>query len=147
MSDHPLFGDAAFDARLQRCLDDGVDPLDDRAICDWLLEHPDALPAVAQLRERLQGMAAAGAPPAAATARRRLVPRIAVLSAATVALCGMLLRGAGSAPPTPAPVGRLVSWSVHQRDSGHSAAVTAHRAVADSTRLRIRVTDTWRILR
>lgn len=149
MRDRPLFDDPTFDALLQRCLDDGRDPFDDPELCDWLLDHPDALPAIAELRAQLQLLAGLENPTAAAPARRRLVPRIAVLSAATVALCGMLLRGDGDGrgPAPTEPRGRLVSWSIQQRDTGHSAAVTAHRAVAATAELRIEVTDTWRILR
>ncbi len=47
-----------FAAALHACLDAHRDPLDDPALCTWLAEHPEQLPAFAALRELLAALPA-----------------------------------------------------------------------------------------
>ena len=50
--------------RLQACLDERRDPLDDAVLCDWLLEHPEHLEELARLRETLAVLESADPAPA-----------------------------------------------------------------------------------
>jgi len=79
----PLFDDL---------FDSGIDPLDDAVARQWLLDHPDALPAFARYRESLMAMA-----DATEGARPSPSPRRRVAALAAVAMIIVLTTVAGSA--------------------------------------------------
>ncbi|MBL8749390.1 MAG: hypothetical protein JNK78_09520 [Planctomycetes bacterium] len=83
---------ATFVARVDECLDERRDPLDDAEVQAYLLEHPEHLDAIAELRACLRTVGTVAAPPARRRSKRFVAPAAVVAAAAAIALVMRLVR-------------------------------------------------------
>lgn len=136
-----------FQNALQRCLDDGLDPLDDITVHEHLAAHPEDLEAFATLTASLRALqdraSIATAPAAPALGRGSFRRRVAAAAAAAVVLLGAgtfvtlcWSHAAPTMPPPPRidPRGRFLaaSCSVPQPQPRTSPPVHTH-VVSDHT--------------
>lgn len=140
-----LFAEPRFGAALQRHLDEGRDPLDDRAITAWLLDHPDDLPEFARLRARLQSIWAAE-PPAAVTShpRQRRWRRAAVAAAVFLATTGALVWTGLRTAAAPRS-GRLLSCTLSEQRPRTLAAVSfsVRQRLVETATTHLEVVESW----
>jgi hypothetical protein len=87
-----------FDVRLQVCLDERRDPLDDPALVAWLDAHPDQLEAFAEQRRRFAVLALPDPPPLSLPKRRRWIASVGIAAAACIA--ALLLKTNDRAAPS-----------------------------------------------
>lgn len=107
-----------YERRLQRCLDERRDPLDDDVLVEFAAAEPRRIERLATLRASLQQLSAVAAPRRIVAARRswRWWMVAATATAAAAVLAALLLRCVTEPEPVPAPVlrGAIVSAELQE---------------------------------